>query len=243
MLEWNIPSSAKQQLILFIVVMVVLLVRVGALRKGVGRGRSEHLGTRRGRHAPRGGGSAASASVALAGFGWRPVRCAHASRAFGRQRRPLQPDLHFHGHRAVAAHADGVGRPGVARPIRVGCRRGVWLPCTSGRNAAHPRHALRRSCHGRGGHSGRAARPAYARPLPRRDHVGLRHLHAERSDGHALHHGPGNQQNALHGDAQPRLHLREPAKFFRFEPRLPALLRLVLPGRLAGVDLHRAHLA
>jgi ABC-type branched-subunit amino acid transport system permease subunit len=37
-LEWNIPSPAKQQLILFIVVMVVLLVRVGALRKGVRTG-------------------------------------------------------------------------------------------------------------------------------------------------------------------------------------------------------------
>ena len=37
-LEWNIPSPAKQQLVLFIVVMVVLLVRVGALRKGVRTG-------------------------------------------------------------------------------------------------------------------------------------------------------------------------------------------------------------
>jgi ABC-type branched-subunit amino acid transport system permease subunit len=35
LLEWNVPSPAKQQLVLFIVVMVVLLVRVGALRKGV----------------------------------------------------------------------------------------------------------------------------------------------------------------------------------------------------------------
>ena len=35
LLEWNVPSPAKQQFILFIVVMVVLLVRVGALRKGV----------------------------------------------------------------------------------------------------------------------------------------------------------------------------------------------------------------
>jgi ABC-type branched-subunit amino acid transport system permease subunit len=37
-LEWNVPSPAKQQFILFIVVMVVLLVRVGALRKGVRTG-------------------------------------------------------------------------------------------------------------------------------------------------------------------------------------------------------------
>jgi len=33
-LAWNVPSPAKQQLIVFIVVMVVLLVRVGALGKG-----------------------------------------------------------------------------------------------------------------------------------------------------------------------------------------------------------------
>src|SRR6202044_1196366 len=38
LLEWNIPSPAKQQLIIFVVVMVVLLVRVGALRKGVRTG-------------------------------------------------------------------------------------------------------------------------------------------------------------------------------------------------------------
>ena len=37
-LEWNIPSPAKQQLIIFVVVMVVLLVRVGALRKGARTG-------------------------------------------------------------------------------------------------------------------------------------------------------------------------------------------------------------
>ena len=37
-LEWNVPSPAKQQLVIFIVVMVVLLVRVGALRKGARTG-------------------------------------------------------------------------------------------------------------------------------------------------------------------------------------------------------------
>ena len=37
-LEWNVPSPAKQQLIIFVVVMVVLLVRVGALRKGARTG-------------------------------------------------------------------------------------------------------------------------------------------------------------------------------------------------------------
>ena len=37
-LEWNIPSPAKQQLIIFIVVMAVLLIRVGALRKGARTG-------------------------------------------------------------------------------------------------------------------------------------------------------------------------------------------------------------
>jgi ABC-type branched-subunit amino acid transport system permease subunit len=37
-LAWNIPSPAKQQLVIFVVVMVVLLVRVGALRKGVRTG-------------------------------------------------------------------------------------------------------------------------------------------------------------------------------------------------------------
>ena len=38
LLAWNVPSPAKQQLIVFIVVMAVLLVRVGALRKGVRTG-------------------------------------------------------------------------------------------------------------------------------------------------------------------------------------------------------------
>ena len=33
-LEWNVPSPAKQQLIIFIVVIAVLLIRVGGLRKG-----------------------------------------------------------------------------------------------------------------------------------------------------------------------------------------------------------------
>jgi ABC-type branched-subunit amino acid transport system permease subunit len=35
LLQWNVPSPAKQQLIVFLVVMAVLLVRVGALRRGV----------------------------------------------------------------------------------------------------------------------------------------------------------------------------------------------------------------
>src|SRR6202034_3830037 len=38
LLEWTIPSPPKQQLIIFVVVMVVLLVRVGALRKGARTG-------------------------------------------------------------------------------------------------------------------------------------------------------------------------------------------------------------
>jgi ABC-type branched-subunit amino acid transport system permease subunit len=37
-LQWNVPSPAKQQLVIFVVVMVVLLVRVGALRKGTRTG-------------------------------------------------------------------------------------------------------------------------------------------------------------------------------------------------------------
>jgi ABC-type branched-subunit amino acid transport system permease subunit len=38
LLQWNVPSPAKQQLILFLLVMAVLLVRVGALRKGARTG-------------------------------------------------------------------------------------------------------------------------------------------------------------------------------------------------------------
>jgi ABC-type branched-subunit amino acid transport system permease subunit len=38
LLQWNIPSPAKQQLIIFLVVMAVLLIRVGALRKGARTG-------------------------------------------------------------------------------------------------------------------------------------------------------------------------------------------------------------
>jgi ABC-type branched-subunit amino acid transport system permease subunit len=38
LLQWNVPSPAKQQLIVFLVVMAVLLVRVRALRKGVRTG-------------------------------------------------------------------------------------------------------------------------------------------------------------------------------------------------------------
>jgi len=38
LLAWNVPSPAKQQLVVFVVVMVVLLVRVGGLRKGARAG-------------------------------------------------------------------------------------------------------------------------------------------------------------------------------------------------------------
>ena len=38
LLQWNVASPAKQQLIIFILIMVVLLVRVGALRKGARTG-------------------------------------------------------------------------------------------------------------------------------------------------------------------------------------------------------------
>jgi ABC-type branched-subunit amino acid transport system permease subunit len=38
LLQWNVASPAKQQLIIFILVMVVLLIRVGALRKGARTG-------------------------------------------------------------------------------------------------------------------------------------------------------------------------------------------------------------
>jgi ABC-type branched-subunit amino acid transport system permease subunit len=38
LLAWNVPSPAKQQLVIFIVVMLVLLIRVGALRKGARTG-------------------------------------------------------------------------------------------------------------------------------------------------------------------------------------------------------------
>src|SRR5215469_5672080 len=38
LLQWNVASPAKQQLIIFLLVMVVLLIRVGALRKGARTG-------------------------------------------------------------------------------------------------------------------------------------------------------------------------------------------------------------
>jgi ABC-type branched-subunit amino acid transport system permease subunit len=38
LLQWNVASPAKQQFIIFVVVMVVLLIRVGALRKGARTG-------------------------------------------------------------------------------------------------------------------------------------------------------------------------------------------------------------
>ena len=242
-LEWNIPSPAKQQLIIFIVVMVVLLVRVGALRKGVRTGDRSTWGhgavttlrpVRR---------SAAPAGLALGHLAVRAGRRAHAPRALGRQRRPLQPDLHLRRHRAVAHLADRLGRPGVPRPIRAGGRRGPGGRAPRELPAPHRRHALRRRGHGGGGHPGRAARPAHAGPLPRRDHAGLRHLHAERGDGDAVHHRARHQQDALHRIAQPRLHLHQPAQPVRPQPVVAALLRLVLAGRAAGVDLHRADLA
>jgi ABC-type branched-subunit amino acid transport system permease subunit len=45
LLQWNVASPAKQQFIIFVLVMVVLLIRVGALRKGArtgDRGTWEH---------------------------------------------------------------------------------------------------------------------------------------------------------------------------------------------------------
>ena len=38
LLQWNVASPAKQQLIIFVLVMIVLLIRVGALRKGARTG-------------------------------------------------------------------------------------------------------------------------------------------------------------------------------------------------------------
>jgi ABC-type branched-subunit amino acid transport system permease subunit len=38
LLQWNVASPAKQQLIIFLLIMVVLLIRVGALRKGARTG-------------------------------------------------------------------------------------------------------------------------------------------------------------------------------------------------------------
>jgi hypothetical protein len=38
LLQWNVASPAKQQLIIFVLIMLVLLIRVGALRKGARTG-------------------------------------------------------------------------------------------------------------------------------------------------------------------------------------------------------------
>ena len=120
LLEWNVPSPAKQQLVLFIVVMAVLLVRVGALRKGARTGDRSTWGhgavtTMRPGSTCCAGGSRSPASGSAVGGGG-PA----APRALGRQQRALQPDLHLRRHRPVADHAHRVGRPGVARAVRSG---------------------------------------------------------------------------------------------------------------------------
>ena len=47
LLQWNITSTANQQLVLFIVLLAVLLIRVRALRKGSRIGRALDLAARR----------------------------------------------------------------------------------------------------------------------------------------------------------------------------------------------------
>jgi hypothetical protein len=118
LLEWNIPSPAKQQLIIFVVVMVVLLVRVGALRKGARTG--ERSTWQHGAATTmRAGVDQLRRRVSVTGhLDHHCRRHPAALRALRRQQRPVQPDLHLRGHRPEPDHADRVGGPGLARAIR-----------------------------------------------------------------------------------------------------------------------------
>ena len=180
LLEWNVASPAKQQFIIFVVVMVVLLVRVGALRKGARTG--ERSTWQHGAATTmRAGVDQLRRRVSTGGI-WLTVALAVLLPfvLVGGQQPPVQPDLHLLGHCAEPHHADRVGRPGVVGAIgpRRRGRTGGGAPRDVA--AAPCRHALRRRHHRGRGHPRRPAGSAYARPLPGRHDPRLRHLHAER---------------------------------------------------------------
>ena len=242
-LEWNIPSPAKQQLILFIVVMVVLLVRVGALRKGVRTGDRSTWGH--------------GAVTTLRAMG---TACVSGSRSSGIWLcvlvAALMPLVLSVGNDVlfsqiciyavialsltmltgwagqVSLGQFGLVAVGVLVAVHLGTSVPLILVMLYGGLVTAVVAIL-------------VGLPALRMPglFLAVTTLGLRDLHAERGDGYALHHGPRHQQDALHRAAQPRVHLRRPTQAVRSQPGLPALFRLVLPGRAAGVDLHRAHLA
>ena len=243
LLEWNVPSPAKQQFILFIVVMVVLVVRVGALRKGVRTG-DRSTWQHGAATTLRAGGDLLRRRVSAHRYlavhrGGGPL----ALRAVGRQRRPAQPDLHLLGRRAVAHDADRMGGPGLPGAVRPGRGGGPRRRPPGQLAPAARRHALRRGRDGAGRHPRGPAGPAHAGPLLGRHDPRLRHLHAERRPGHPVHHGARHRQDAVHGSAQPGLHGGQPAQPVRPQPGLAALLRVVLGGRADPVRPHGAGLA
>ena len=123
-LAWNVPSPAKQQLVVFIVVMVVLLVRVGALRKGARTGERstwQHgaVTTLRERVGPRCAAGSSTGGV------WATVVVAVLLPfvlSVGNDVL-MSTHLHLRGRRPVAHHAHRVGGAGVAGPVRPGRRR------------------------------------------------------------------------------------------------------------------------
>ena len=126
LLEWNVPSPAKQQL--------VDLHRGHGRPAGAGRGPAQG-GPDGGPRAP---GSTARSTTMRAGVDQLRRRVSAsgvwlilavvgpvALRPVRRQQRPVQPDLHLRRRRPLPDHADRMGGPGVARAIRVRRRRGA----------------------------------------------------------------------------------------------------------------------
>ena len=164
-LVWNLATTAQVDLVLFLIVSAVLLVRIAALQTGGRREeRSNWLESTRGRLRDE---DPLRRRIGASGVGL--VVLAAALRTARDQHRPFVPhvpDLHLRGHRPLTDRAHRLGRPGLARPIRTGRDRGALRLPPRLERPVDPPPPLRRHGH-RGGRGGdRIAGVAGPRALP-----------------------------------------------------------------------------
>ena len=200
LLQWNITSTANQQLVLFLVLLAVLLIRAGALRKGSRTGERStwlhgaatvrgHVDTLRNRV------STAGVWAAVVGAALLPL-VLNVGNSF------LFSQVCIY---AVIALSLTV-LTGWAGQVSLGAVRAGGGRLADGGSpgqldAVAATAYLRRAGDRPGGHLHRPAGTADARPLPGRQHPGLRHLHADVGPGHPLLHRAGDQQGPVHGPA------------------------------------------
>ena len=118
---------------------------------------------------------------------------------------PALPDLHLRRRRALPHRAHGVGRAGLARPVRAGGGGGGDGGAPRGERPARPVAPLRRrGDRGRGGGRGPPG-PAGPGSLPGRLHPRVRAVDAGVGGGHHLLERSAHRQAGLHRPAEPRL--------------------------------------